>query len=374
MTDARRSAARGFTLIEVLLAAAISAVVMLTVATTFHAMLNARDVVDDLAESTEAGPRIMNLIERDLLGIWTFNVHDNAVFRGRNLDISGKEADRIDFLCTTDAVGTVLDGNNVPRKPTLCEVGYWLKPNPRFRDLLELWRREDPMVDDDLVTQGTFQLVHDRIKHFKVTYYRTLGKSSEELLEWDSKLEDSLPKRIKISFSIERRRSSRNVVSDLEVADLEGALRTYERHIVFDARLDGILAADSARMPVFPIEPTEEAGGPSGPAGSGGPAGPAGPGGFGGPAGSGGASTTRTIGGKLPGGDGGGGRDAGGAAAGRGAGGPTRGGGTRGPGIGSTVGGQVPTQLPPGFNPADIFRGISGGSGGGGAGGIFGGR
>ena len=374
MTTTERPSARGFTLIEVLLAAAITAVVMLTVATTFHAMLNARDVVDDLAESTEAGPRIMNLIERDLLGIWTFNVHDNAVFRGRNLDISGKEADRIDFLCTTDAVGTVLDGNNVPRKPTLCEVGYWLKPNPRFRDLLELWRREDPMVDDDLVTQGTFQLVHDRIKHFKVTYYRTLGKSSEELLEWDSKLEDSLPKRIKISFSIERRRSSRNVVSDLEVADLEGALRTYERHIVFDARLDGILAADSARMPVFPIEPTEEAGGPSGPAGSGGPAGPAGPGGFGGPAGSGGASTTRTIGGKLPGGDGGGGRDAGGAAAGRGAGGPTRGGGTRGPGIGSTVGGQVPTQLPPGFNPADIFRGISGGSGGGGAGGIFGGR
>jgi len=372
MTDARRSAARGFTLIEVLLAAAISAVVMLTVATTFHAMLNARDVVDDLAESTEAGPRIMNLIERDLLGIWTFNVHDNAVFRGRNLDIAGKEADRLDFLCTTDAVGTVLDGNNVPRKPTLCEVGYWLKPNPRFRDLLELWRREDPMVDDDLITQGTFQLVHDRIKHFKVTYYRTLGKSAEELLEWDSKLEDALPKRIKISFSIERRRSSRNVVSDAEVADLEGALRTYERHIVFDSRLDGILAANSARMPVFPIEPVEEGGGPAGPAGSGGPAGPAGPagpGGFGGPAGAGrnnSATTTRVIGG-TPGGEAGGGDRGGGA----GRGGP---GGARGPGIGSTGGSQVPIQLPPGFNPADIFRGISGGTGGGGAGGIFGGR
>lgn len=362
---------RGFTLIEVLLAAAITAVVMLTVATTFHAMLNARDVVDDLAESTEAGPRIMNLIERDLLGIWTFNVHDNAVFRGRNLDISGKEADRIDFLCTTDAVGTVLDGNNVPRKPTLCEVGYWLKPNPRFRDLLELWRREDPMVDDDLVTQGTFQLVHDRIKQFKVTYYRTLGKGAEELLEWDSKLEDALPKRIKISFSLERRRSSRNVVSDAEVADLEGALRTYERHIVFDSRLDGILAANSARMPVFPIEPAEEGGGPAGPAGSGGgggPAGPAGPGGFGGPAGrNNNATTTRVIGtnaGQGPGSEGGRG-------GGNGRGGQ---GGANGPGIGSTGGSQVPIQLPPGFNPADIFRGISGGAGGGGAGGIFGGR
>lgn len=371
MTAARRAAARGFTLIEVLLAAAISAVVMLTVATTFHAMLNARDVVDDLAESTEAGPRIMNLIERDLLGIWTFNVQDNAVFRGRNLDIAGKEADRLDFLCTTDAVGTVLDGNNMPRKPTLCEVGYWLKPNPRFRDLLELWRREDPMVDDDLVTQGTFQLVHDRIKHFKVTYYRTLGKSSEELLEWDSKLEDALPKRIKISFSIERRRSSRNVVSDAEVADLEGALRTYERHIVFDARLDGILAANSARMPVFPIEPVEEGGGPAGPAGSGGaagPAGPAGPGGFGGAAGRGNTPTTTRVIGTKPGsapGSGDAGRGGGNGSGGQG--------GARGPGTITSVGGQVPTQLPPGFNPADLFRGISGGSGGSGAGGFFGG-
>ena len=39
----------GFTLIEVLLAVAITATVMSTVGTTFHIMLNARDVVDDLA-------------------------------------------------------------------------------------------------------------------------------------------------------------------------------------------------------------------------------------------------------------------------------------------------------------------------------------
>ncbi|MFN7587451.1 MAG: type II secretion system protein J, partial [Planctomycetota bacterium] len=85
-TTPSRRAMRGFTLIEVLLAVAISSVVLLTVSTTFHVMLNARDVVEDLAESTEAGPRIMNLIERDLMGIWTFNVQENRVFRGRNMD------------------------------------------------------------------------------------------------------------------------------------------------------------------------------------------------------------------------------------------------------------------------------------------------
>ncbi|MCU0865250.1 MAG: prepilin-type N-terminal cleavage/methylation domain-containing protein [Planctomycetes bacterium] len=248
-------AQRGFTLIEVLLAVAITATVMITVGTTFHVMLNARDVVDDLAESTEAGPRVLNLIERDLRGIWIYNVHNNAVFRGRNMDVNGRDADRIDFLTTTDAVGSVLDLQNVPRKPTVNEVGYWFKPNPRYRDVFEMWRREDPMLDEDLVTQGSFQLVHDRVKSFKITYYRTLGFESEELLEWNSADEDALPKRMKIEFTIERRRSSRNVVSDIEVDDFEGAEKTYVRHIVFDDRLGEVLQANVARIPVLPPEP-----------------------------------------------------------------------------------------------------------------------
>src|SRR5262245_46330174 len=231
----------GFTLIEVLLAIGITATVMVTVGSTFHVLLNARDVVDDLTESTEAGPRILNLIERDLRGLWTYNVHNNAVFRGRDMDVNGRDADRMDFLTTTDASGFVLDLQDVPRKPTICEVGYWFKPNPRYRDVFEMWRREDPMVDQELITQGSFQLVHDRVKSFKVTYYETLGYEAEERLEWDSSTEDKLPQRIKIEFTIERRRSNRNVVNDLEIEDFEGAEKSYVRHFVFDHRLDNIL-------------------------------------------------------------------------------------------------------------------------------------
>ena len=338
---------RGFTLIEVLLAVAITATIMVTVATTFHVMLNARDVVDDLAESTEAGPRILNLIERDLQGIWTYNVRNNAVFRGRDMDVGGRDADRMDFLTTTDAVGFVLDLQNVPRKPTLCEVGYWFKPNQRYRDVFEMWRREDPMLDDDIVTQGSFQLVHDRVKSFKVTYFRELGYEAREELEWDSSVEDKLPKRIKIEFTIERKRSSRNVVNDLEIDDFEGAEKTYVRHFVFDQRFDDALAAGTARVPVFPPEPVAEEGSGTGSAGE--------------PM----AGGAGTAGGRAGGGlatDGGGG-------------------GARGPrqpaarqnGSGAQApSGQGPPSLPPGFDPGQFFRGIGGGGGGGG--GIFGPR
>ncbi len=336
----------GFTLIEVLLAVAITATVMVTVATTFHVMLNARDVVDDLAESTEAGPRILNLIERDLQGIWIYNVHNNAVFRGRDMDVNGRDADRMDFLTTTDAVGFVLDLQNVPRKPTLCEVGYWFKPNPRYRDVFEMWRREDPMIDDEIISQGSFQLVHDRVKSFKVTYYRELGYEAKEELEWNSAVEDKLPKRVKVEFTIERKRSSRNVVNDIEIDDFEGAEKTYVRHFVFDTRFDDVLAANSARIPVFPPEPIPAESGPEGPAGpggeakpAGGPAGPGTPGSRGGPEGPGGASrgpaTTQTTG------SGGRGRP-------------------------SAPGGQPPQGLPPGFDPSQFFQNIGGGGSGGG--------
>ena len=273
--DARNALQRGFTLMEVLLAVAITAVVMTTVTMTFRLTLEARDVVDNLAESTEAGPRIMNLIERDLRGLWTQNIRNNAVLRGRNMDVGSFEADRIDMLTTTDSVGTILNSQNQPRRSPVNEVGYWLKQNPRYRDLMELWRREDPLVDDELITQGSFQMVHDRLKSFRITYYRTLGYEAEELNEWDSSFADELPRRIKVEFTLERRRGSRNFVSDAEVADLEGAEKTYVRHIVLDSRYMDILKGEVARIPVRPPKPevpstNEGAGGANALAGGGG--------------------------------------------------------------------------------------------------------
>ncbi|MEY2714129.1 MAG: hypothetical protein RIT24_472, partial [Planctomycetota bacterium] len=159
----------GFTLIELLLAVLVTSMVMLLVGVTFSVTLQARDVVEELSESTADGPRILAMIERDLRGLWTFNIKNNKVLVGRSRDVGSFEADRIDMLTTTDSIGYVLDDRNVPHQSSICEVGYWLKPNQRYRELIELWRREDPMVDADLVTDGRFQLVHDSLKSFKIT-------------------------------------------------------------------------------------------------------------------------------------------------------------------------------------------------------------
>jgi prepilin-type N-terminal cleavage/methylation domain-containing protein len=345
---ASSKAQAGFTLIEVILAVGITAMVMLAVNMTFMGTLQASVEMESLSEDKEPGPRILAMIERDLDGMWHANVKKNRVLRGRNLDIAGSPADRIDFLTTTDATAAVLDNMNKPRRASLCEVGYWLRPNPENPQLMMLWRREDPLIDDNLISEGQFQLVHDRIKSFNLKYYATVGYEAEELHEWDASIEDTLPRRILVEFTLERKVANRNRTSGIEVGDEGPVERTYTRHIVLDARYPEILKAGVALVPVRPKKPAANQAG-----GAGGPLGGAG------------------------GGDGGaGGRGAGGAA-GKigeqsitiGAGGNQRGGGGN--------RGQGPAPAPPGgrsgaINLGDLLRG-GGGGGGRGPGGLFGG-
>jgi len=349
---------RGFTLIEILLAVSITAIVMTTVTSAFLGILQAREEVRALSDSTSAGPRILTLIERDLQGLWHFNIRGNKVFLGSNRDISGFPADRLDFLTTTNAIGAIDDGSGTPRNPTICEVGYWLKENDRYSDLRELWRREDPMVDDDLRTGGTFQLVHDRIKSFEITYFKTLGAKAEPLHEWDSSLQDELPRRIRIEFTVERTLPNRNRVSGLEAGSTAETMTKYTRDIVFDRRYPDILKAGIAMIPVLPPPPQGEQEAPLGGGGGGPPAiaAAAGPGpGPGGPNGAGGGVVAPTrdfnrggVGGTITGGA---------------------------PITTQTGGGGIPTGTPPPppININDLLRG--GGSGGGlfGSGGPLGG-
>ena len=277
----------GFTLLEILIAVAITAIVMTTVATTFITTLRAQREVESLTESTQAGLRILNLLERDLRGLWTHNIKNNAVLIGRDRDLAGPPADHIDFLTSTNSNSQIFDTQERPAHAPYSEVGYWLRPNPSDSLLMELYRREDPMVDDDLTRGGVFQLVHDRVRSFNITYYETLGANAEEVISWDSSTEDSLPRIIKIEFTIERRLTSSNEVSRMEIDDFEDNNKSYMRHIVLDRDYANILEPNVALIPAFPEgRPTASQEGDGGP-GGGGPAGDGGSAG-GGPAGGGG--------------------------------------------------------------------------------------
>ncbi len=363
--EARNQA--GFTLIEVLLAVGITAVVMFKVGAAFLVTLQARTEIQALTESTADGERVLTLIERDLRALWHHNIKDNRVLIGRDQNIGGFDADRIDFLCSTNSVSGALDTTDQVSYPSICEVGYWLKPNPEIPGLIELYRREDPLIDNDLQSQGRFQLVCGRIKDFNITYFETLGHQAEELHEWDSSQENRLPRRIKIEFQVHRKLANRNRVSGAEVEDFGKIIKRYERHIVFDRRYTDILTAGVAMVPVAPPPPEAEALGGGGPQGDGdGGAGPAdgattnGAAGAGGGFIAGGARTETSLGGGQ------GTRGPGG-----------RGGQSSNPGANPIGGGNPPPNIPPSNDngvPIDLGDLLRGGGLRGNGGGIFGGN
>ncbi|MBK8976839.1 MAG: prepilin-type N-terminal cleavage/methylation domain-containing protein [Planctomycetes bacterium] len=347
--------AHGFTLVEVLVAVAVGGMLLLAISTTFVTTVRRNNEVENIVASNTDGNRILALVERDLRSLWHHNIKGDTVLIGRDRSIVGAEADWIDLVCTSDSLrGTYADSNELAF-PSLCEVGYWLKQNATYPDLIELWRREDPLIDDDITTGGTFQLVSDRLRSFKITYYETVGEQADPLDEWDSRREGRLPRRIKIEFKLHRRLGSANEVGGVEVDDIEETETDYVRHIVFDARYPNILQPGVAMISIAP--PPPEASGPGGPiGGGGGPLGGAGPLGGGGPAGGSGPGR----GGAGPDGGGRGGRSGGDAGGGR---------------SGSGGGGNRPggNQQPP-INLGDLLRGIGGGAGGNGLPPGFGGR
>ena len=364
MTDSMHqqpaSTQRGFTLLEVLLAVSIAAVTMTAVAGAFMSTMQARNVVDSLTQSTEDGERILSLMEHDLRGLWCYNIKDNKVFFGRNRDIAGWSADQIDFVTSTEAFLAVETNDSRWVRTPLCEVGYWLRDNRKLPGKLELWRREDPLVDNDLTSGGTFQLVCDRIESFNIEYFESIGYDAEPRDDWDSSVDDNLPRRMKIEFTIERKTGNANQVSGAEILDVGRVSKTYTRHIVFDERLPEIL---QPRMGMVPVAPS----GPESAGASGGGAGdeeiPQGGGGAFGDLAA-GAGATGSLQGSVQG-------SATTQTQGRG---PIRGN-TRGPT--TTVGGGAPTGRAP--SPTDLgslLRGLGGGSTGGSGGlpPIFGGR
>jgi type II secretion system protein J len=249
---------RGFTLIEVLVTMFIVAIVMFVMFQVFAATLDTRHTVAALEEPLTAGPRILTLLERDLQALWHYNIKGNRVLLGQNRTLAGIQADRIDFLCTRPTCGVVKLEDESGRRTTLAEVGYWLREDRSNTGLLELWRREDPLVDDEPWKGGTFQLVHDRMRSFNITYFDSLGREAEPIEEWDAEKRGALPRRLRVRFEVERKGTARLAAMDAEVEDLDGQLVTYERDIVLDRRVTDIVAAGVAMVPVRPVPPVSQ--------------------------------------------------------------------------------------------------------------------
>jgi prepilin-type N-terminal cleavage/methylation domain-containing protein len=197
-----------FTLIELLVTIAIVALIMTALLGTLHTTVLAHDEAEIEMASVRDGPRILDMVERDLHALHVFNVRDGAVLRGQSERPGGLRGDRIDFVCCNDSARRLADSAPGDHEfadvaSDLNEVGYRLRSSALSGDFIELWRREDLFVDEDPFEGGTYERIHERIRHLEITYLDHLGDKSEESDEWDMGEKARLPGAIRIDLELQ---------------------------------------------------------------------------------------------------------------------------------------------------------------------------
>ncbi len=198
------SARRGFSLVEMLIAMAMTALIMTTVSQALESTSKAVDAIHNLVESESTGPRVLELLREDLSRLAVYDTRDYKLLKGDNEMIFGADADRLDIVVYSQSkVPFELPGMDDLTRAAVNEVGYRVRESPLRKDFLELYRREDPMLDDRPLKGGSFTLLYDRVVSFDLGYAANPEHSPVWKDNWDSESEESLPFAIRVFLEME---------------------------------------------------------------------------------------------------------------------------------------------------------------------------
>ena len=89
------SRARGFTLVEVMVAVLITGVLMVAVLANLDATRKAVDAIHNGMETENTGPRILDLIRSDLDRLAIYDAHEYKLLKGESETILGAEVKKI---------------------------------------------------------------------------------------------------------------------------------------------------------------------------------------------------------------------------------------------------------------------------------------
>ncbi len=311
------SPARGFTLIEVLLAMAITALLFTGAFWSLHQVVLTRNAVSNRATPYIMGPAVLDVIAADLANAAFYDLKDNNAFYATNADIAGREADALSFVtCSRAHAPEEYDDKEDLRDSHVNEVAYLLRRGASGTDFLELWRREDWSVDDKPHNEGDFVLLYDKVHSLSMQFVpRSPNAEGAETREdantdngdlvdgWNAVKEQSLPRAVQFTLVIWARDDVQEV--DAKEAAGEARLYTFKRFVTLpqlhmSADSEEQLTGWDGKL----TEPTAARGGASAAAAAAGAGGPRGPAPAGQPpraAGAGGARGRGGRGGSQPG-------------------------------------------------------------------------
>lgn len=182
---------RRFTLIEMMLSVALTALIFAMIGGVLLSVIQARDGVEDMLLQDKGGYGVLNTLRRDLTGVYAYQLGSLA-FRGEDKEQNGRPADELHFVTTAD----VAEADESGRKPRLVEVGYRMKEADEG-DAIVLFRRASGLEGDPLTGGGAYTAIYQQVWSLDITY---LDMEKNWVEKWEDP--ESLPLAVKVVLEL----------------------------------------------------------------------------------------------------------------------------------------------------------------------------
>ncbi len=149
-----------FTLIEVVISAALMAVILTAAYLCLSACIQGRNMVEPRADTIQTARVAMALLTADLRDACSLS--PDAPFLGMQRTVGEVEADNLDFATH----------NYTPRRPNegdFCEVSYYVEQDPDGS--FSLWRRRNPTLAPDPLSGGSKEEIADNLLGVRFEYF-----------------------------------------------------------------------------------------------------------------------------------------------------------------------------------------------------------
>ncbi len=174
--------AAGFTLVEVMIAIGITAVIGAMALGAFQRAYAARDLVEAQDERYSGARLALGRLAREVSMAYLSEHYDHKRYRERPTIFRGKDGgDRDELLFTMMAHERLVRDE---RESDQALVEYSLESDPEFPGEQALLRREKARIDDDPTRGGTTAVLCQHVTAFDVEYWD--WKKQEWVREWSS--------------------------------------------------------------------------------------------------------------------------------------------------------------------------------------------
>ena len=188
----------GFTLLEVLVAMAITAVIGVLTLGSFRQVDRAQEIARDQGDRYAGARLALSRLAREVELAFLSEHYDHGRFRERPTLFLGKEDD---LLFTTMAHQRLARD---ARESDQAVVEYTLEADPAHAGAMALFRREKARLDEEPDRGGRKDLVADHLRTFRLQYFDP--KKRELVREWSTRAVDhprDLPARVRVELELE---------------------------------------------------------------------------------------------------------------------------------------------------------------------------